>query len=157
MGSLKDFDALREPGGWRAAQLKAIYYYTHTIQLVLTKDHVFSDRQPWKPVSHENDLLRIASSYAHLAQSSSDNSEAQKYLESFQFLLCMSFFVFIQWKGITDKEIDSIMVTFSDCDEYRRRRLLSKAREINKTIVQISLICEWPFSRATEAFFLCKF
>jgi hypothetical protein len=157
MSTTNDFDNLMKVGCREAQQVLADYYAS-TVQSFLTRNHVL-DLQPQTVVDHGSDLLGIALSYADLSRSSSQASDLQEHLNSFQYLLCMSYLAFIRSKGIPEAEIDHALIRLSPkrLNLARRRRLVSQAIKINKTIARIAHICDWQISRATEVFFLCKY
>lgn len=154
-------EQLAVKGGWGKTQLSVVHdkdSYARIVRSFITTSNLGScqfDNQ--REIKLGNSLLSIGSNYAKLAQRSLEYTKAQKQFSSFQLLLWISYITFIEWKGYPSEDIDSVINNFSALDQKRRRRLVPRARKINRVICDIVHVCGWSIARATEVFFLCEF
>lgn len=73
---------------------------------------------------------------------------------AFQTLVAISYCIYLDRKG--SDVVDKILQALTGFDEYKRRRLLKRAKFINQIINRIAKLQDWDVCRSTELFYLCK-
>ena len=109
-------------------------------------------------ISQENpqpsgDLIATGIKLAQLTGSSMVSMARQKAFAHFQLLVLLSYCLFLESNHTSWEAIDGILQTVTSFSEYKRKRLLIRARRVNTLICNL-VLGGWSIYRATELFFL---
>jgi hypothetical protein len=153
-------EQITRKGAWEEVQFAVAHdevRYEKLVRAFVSRSYVpnlEADGQPC--IQQEANLLDVGRNFGRLATRSDRNSRSQTRFGCFQFLLWISYIAFLEWKGISKKEVDDSMSQLCNFDQRRKRRLLLRAKKINAIIYEIACARHLDIYRATEFFFLCK-
>ncbi|KAI1680253.1 Ankyrin repeat protein [Pyrenophora tritici-repentis] len=145
-------------GQWSSAQLTIFKDNKEYEQMIraFTESHTSISRSRNVQRFTGKSLVDVGLNLAKLVTCSLDAYMLQKSFSHFQSLLLLSYCVYLEKKGISTEDIDSIIqIVVTARNETKRKRLLVQAKKINKIIAELGKIEGWNIVRATELFLIC--
>jgi hypothetical protein len=157
----KYLEQITRKGAWEEAQFSIVHNearYEKFVRAFVTRSYAPSDEPDTElDIEPETNLLSIGHNFGQLAKRSDDNSECQTRFGCFQLLLWISYVAYLQFKRVSEEDINDSMSWLGKSYQRRRKQFLLQARRVNVVIRNIAHTCRWDIARATEVFFLCEF